>query len=229
MPRPFRYWKQAFEPDFVEGGHYDHKLGISEKQRKWLKRCWGFYSYYMQLSLLPRDQQPDLNTIIAQFNPDIHKPKCVLPLFNEEKDKIHLCWSSKDINMHHWTPKGHELHKGQTMDVDNMPNMFVPVCAYHHTGRGYQLNGTMPHDFDELTAQDLQYQEMLHPDTCLAFEYYANGNQNGFDAMNEFRERVSQDELLYWNTQYDVYFARKAEEAVSLFAVLFQEPFPQRI
>jgi hypothetical protein len=110
------------------------------------------------------------------------------------------CPNTASLQAHHIVPRGRaSLHYPNTFPV-NGPENLITLCAMHHIGDG------LPN------THDLQY--VVHPDNVYARLLFGHQRRSGrrgvnpYELMMKQRETLNRQGIPYWNTAYDLMFAR---------------------
>lgn len=100
--RRTRQWKDAYDPDFEEGGHNGDQYvgGLSESQKNWVRMAW------------------------TAIWGGIH---CIFPVW--EGDRARDC-GDPEVQLHHVTPQGEARHF--LNENPNTSKNIVPLCKEHH-------------------------------------------------------------------------------------------------
>jgi len=226
--RRVRYYKEAYtKTDFNEEQSFytEYRLGITERQKRWQRRAWGFYIHYRKNSILPRHRQLSIEDLIANFDPAINKPVCMFPRITQEGQFV-INGTRDYLHLHHIVPKAFMLQRQQQFDPDNVATNIIPINRLNHVG--YRYSGWLPSNFEDLTDTLMRELPIIHPDTELARRLYAVKGREAYEEMREFRNRRLEWGEPYHNTSYDRLFTQTAEETVSLYTTCFSEVYPQR-
>ena len=226
--RRVRYYKEAYTKNDYneeEAFYNEYTLGLTERQKNWQRRAWGFYIHYKRDSLQPRHKRKPIQDLISDFDPKINTPVCMFPKFTDDGQFL-INGAKSFLHLHHITPKAFMLQRQQEFDPDNVATNVIPINRLNHIG--YKYTGWLPSRFEDLTPDVIHELPIIHPDTELARRLYAVKGAEAYEEMRIFRnERLAWGDP-YHNTSYDRLFSQVSEEAISLYSTCFSESYPQR-
>ena len=175
---PFHDWKEAFSPEF--GKPREKIPPLTKRQREWVKRAWDTVYH-----------APDGKHI------------CGFPVLKHEKFYLH--GPVPKVEIHHLVARGWASQVlGWSERQINSPLNLVPLCPYHHNGRGIPL---------EDLQDDGRVIFTIHPDMEVARRTYTGKEHpTTYDYAFEQREEMMRRFEKYWNDDWTQALLRKAEE-----------------
>lgn len=129
-------------------------------------------------------------------------PRCEAYHFNIFKMKWERCSATRNLQVHHIVPRG---------------------WARKHMPKSFMLNGSM--NGIVLCGDSCHCgKNGVHPDTYEALQKYRKGNKNAFKEMMDERRIKNNKGIPYWNTRWDMQFARICRKATLKF--IRANPYP---
>lgn len=203
------HWKNAISPEFDEDKAPQETLGLTSRQKEWIKGAGAFYWHrYID------GKDP------AKFHPHNRKARCLFPTWQVDQfgDEVCCPCGGSDIHIHHISSKRY-AYQNHYYYLDNDPTMLIPVCASHHIGDGYRgsldwRNEVVP---------------VIHPDIAWAKRNYKgkDSRPTTFDLVFEGRDQRTQQYLEFWNTDYDNYLYGIAQDVYFNYIMHFPDnPYP---
>jgi len=202
-----RQWTRCFEADFVEGESQEVKLGLTKNQREWVKRAGALYWH---TRILGKDPE--------KYHQHNNKAKCLFPVYKVDQwgDELACPCGGSDIHIHHIIPKRYAFET-EGLLVDNDPRLLIPLCTGHHIGDGYK--GSLDWHNDIVPV--------VHPDIAWAKRNYRGKEKpTSFDKVFEGRGQRVEQNLTYWNTDFDQHLLAIADEMYWLYLNTTGDSYP---